>query len=108
MSDVVNEERRVTVRSLCETFNLSYGTVQKILAEDLNMKRLCTRWVSRLLKENEMGVRVRESERFLKLWRKEGDAFLRRIITVDETWVYHFDPESKMQSGQWKHIFPTP
>lgn len=68
------------------------------------MKRLCTR---RLLNENEMGVRVRESERFLKQWKK-GDAFLKRIITVDETWIYHFDPESKMQSSQWKHTFPTP
>lgn len=68
------------------------------------MKRLCTR---RLLNENEMGVRVRESARFLKRWKK-GDAFLKRIITVDETWIYHFDPESKMQSSQWKHTFPTP
>lgn len=50
VSDVVNEDRRVTVRSLCETLNLSYGTVQRILTDDLNMKRLCARWVPRLLK----------------------------------------------------------
>ena len=25
------------------------------------------------------------------------------LWTQDETWVYHFDPDSKMQSTQWKH-----
>lgn len=33
---------------------------------------------------------------------------MRRITTVDETWVYHFDPESKMQSSQWKHTYSLP
>ena len=29
--------------------------------------------------------------------------FIERDVTQDETWVHHFDPESKMQSKQWKH-----
>jgi len=30
-------------------------------------------------------------------------------MTEDETWVYHRDPESKMESMQWKHkTSPTP
>ena len=31
-----------------------------------------------------------------------GD-FIDRVVTQDETWVHHFDPESKMQSMQLKH-----
>ena len=27
--------------------------------------------------------------------------FVKRIVTVDETWIYQHDPESKMQSIQW-------
>jgi len=34
---------------------------------------------------------------------REGDAFLHRIVTGDESWVYHYEPESKRQSLQWKH-----
>ena len=26
-----------------------------------------------------------------------------RVVTLDETWVHYFDPESKKQSMQWKH-----
>jgi len=28
----------------------------------------------------------------------EGDSFLDRIITGEETWCYHYEPESKRQS----------
>ena len=27
----------------------------------------------------------------LRRYRKEGDAFLSRIVTTDETWVFHYD-----------------
>ena len=29
--------------------------------------------------------------------------FIKRVVTQEETWVRHFDQESKMQSKQWKH-----
>jgi len=25
------------------------------------------------------------------------------LVTGDESWVYHYEPESKRQSMQWKH-----
>jgi hypothetical protein len=28
--------------------------------------------------------------------------FLERIVTADETWVYHYEPESKAQGMAWK------
>jgi hypothetical protein len=28
--------------------------------------------------------------------------FLERIVTADETWAYHYEPESKAQSMAWK------
>jgi hypothetical protein len=28
--------------------------------------------------------------------------FMSRIITGDETWVYGYDPETKLQSSQWR------
>jgi hypothetical protein len=29
--------------------------------------------------------------------------FLKTMITGDQTWVYRYDPEMKVQSSQWKH-----
>ena len=28
---------------------------------------------------------------------------LKRVITGDESWVYGYDVETKVQSSQWKH-----
>ena len=108
VSDAVNEDRHSTIRSMCEKLDLSYGTVQRILKNDLKMRRVSAKWVHHLLKDEEMAARVQESKRFLRRWRKEGDAFLQRIITADETWVYFYDPGSKMQSSQWKHVDSPP
>ena len=34
---------------------------------------------------------------------KNGDAFLERIMTGDESWVHHCDPLPKIQSMEWHH-----
>ena len=26
-----------------------------------------------------------------------------QLVTVDETWLYHYDPETKQQSIEWRH-----
>ena len=31
------------------------------------------------------------------------ETFIERVLTQDETWVHHFDPEPNMQSKQWSH-----
>lgn len=36
--------------------------------------------------------------RLLKCCRKEDDAFLRHIVSLEETWNHHYVPESKCES----------
>ena len=65
------------------------------------MNRLCARWVPRLLTAEERERRVAVSKQFLRRNTREGDMFLDRIITCDETWLWLFDPETKQQSMLW-------
>ncbi|EFN83833.1 hypothetical protein EAI_02646, partial [Harpegnathos saltator] len=37
-------------------------------------------------------------------FRSNKAEFLRRFITMDETWVHHFAPETKEQSKQWTKV----
>jgi hypothetical protein len=41
--------------------------------------------------------------RHLARYREEGNNFLQRIITRNETWLHHFQPEIKRKNMQWKH-----
>jgi hypothetical protein len=36
------------------------------------------------------------------VWRDPND-FLSRLVTTDESWLYHYDPETKQQLMEWRH-----
>ena len=38
----------------------------------------------------------------LQRYKTEGQAMLERIVTGDEAWVHHYQPETKQASRQWK------
>ena len=64
--------------------------------------------VPRLLKDTEMVRRVQDSRAFLRRVNREGDNFLSRIITTDETWLWLYDPETRSQSAVWKRSSSSP
>jgi len=35
-------------------------------------------------------------------WRHSND-FLSRLVTMDETWLHRYDPQTKQQSMKWRH-----
>jgi histone-lysine N-methyltransferase SETMAR len=47
--------------------------------------------------------RVETSQQFLELCEGQEEEIIQRIVTGDETWIHHYDPESKQESMQWKH-----
>jgi len=51
---------------------------------------------------NKKTARVQISETLLARYEKEGDGFIHRIVTCDETWVHHYTPESKRASKEWR------
>lgn len=61
----------------------------------LGYKKVYVRWVAKMLTP-QMGACLK----FLKRYHKEGDNFLDRIVTCDETWVCRITPESKQQLMQ--------
>ena len=39
----------------------------------------------------------------LEFFRSDPNDFLSRLVIMEETWLYHFDPETKQQSVEWGH-----
>jgi len=64
------------------------------------MKKLSARWVPRLLTVDQKSIRMNVSQECLNIFKRNPTNFLRRFITVDETWIHHYTPEMK-QSEQW-------
>ena len=75
--DIVLNDRRLKVREISKTVNISVGRVWHILHECLGMMKL-------------LGMFQRNSKEFLRLY-----------VTVDETWIHYYMPETKNQSKMW-------
>ena len=46
---MVEANRRIRLTDIANELNVSFGTVQKILTEDLKMRKLCAKWIPRIL-----------------------------------------------------------
>lgn len=97
----IQDDGRRTVREVSVICDIGKTTAHKVLTEQLNMERVCARWVPRVLTDEDRMKRVAASQAFLRKWRSAKERFLDRIITTDETWLYYYDPETKQQSSQW-------
>ena len=38
----------------------------------------------------------------LEFFRRDPNVFLSRLVSMDETWLYHYDPETEQQSLEWR------
>ena len=53
--------------------------------------------------------RVQICRELLAKFDEDGEDFLRQIVSGDESWVHHYDPESKQQSKEYRHkTSPSP
>jgi [histone H3]-lysine36 N-dimethyltransferase SETMAR len=98
---LLREDRRITTRALADAVNVSKGTIQTILHE-LGVRKLASRFVPRFLSAEMCEKRLECSQANLLLFQQHGEAFLRNIITQDETPLTLYLPESKRESSEWK------
>jgi len=99
--DMVLDDRRMKVREIAETIGISKERVGYILHEELDMKKLCARWVPRLLTADKKCTCMKISEQCLERFNKNKTHLVRRFITMDESWIHRYTPESKQESKQW-------
>jgi len=78
--EAIRADRRQTIHDVCEIVGLSYGTVQRILVDNLNMRRISARFVPRLLGDNQKTHRVFICMG-LKQQARDGPNFISNIIT---------------------------
>lgn len=93
-------DRWIQVSEIAEAVGIFTKRVHKILHEKLQVKKLCARWVPQLLTLDQK--RTQDfSKQCLVMCERNPKDFWRRFITVDETWIHHYTPETKQQSKQW-------
>ena len=100
---IIMADRRVTERYIAIELGISRERVHTVIHNELQMSRVSARWVPKLLSADQKRTRHNMSKDNLAIFKANPASFLLRFVTVDETWVHNFQPESKQQSKQWKH-----
>jgi len=67
------------------------------------MRKLSAKWVPKCLNADQKRQRYQSSEQLFEFFRRDPNDFLLGLVTMDETWLYHYDPETKQQSMEWWH-----
>jgi histone-lysine N-methyltransferase SETMAR len=87
--------RCVTIRELHHIIpEVSETTIREAVTEKLEYRKLCARWVPKMLTDDHKTKRMGSALKFLTRYAQEGDECLDSIVTGDETWGFHHTPHS--------------
>ena len=99
---LIKENRRITINELAESLGVSAGGSAKIM-DSLGYSKVCARWVPRQLPEAHKQSRLEAWYKLLEYCHSDK-TFMHQIVTGDETWVHHFEPDAKRASMEWRHL----
>jgi len=97
----INEDRRYTTDEISEATGVNWSSCQRNLTVDLNMRLVATKFVPRLLTQDQKNTRLTLCQE-LKNQIESDPNFLCKVITGDESWCYGYNPETKQASSRWK------
>jgi hypothetical protein len=90
----------MSIRVVAEEVRIAFSTCQRILTEDLQMRRVTAKFVPRLLtaeqKDDHMSICTDLHDRA-----QNDPNFMSSVNTGDKCWIYSYDPETKQMSSQW-------
>ncbi|UYV81463.1 hypothetical protein LAZ67_20001259 [Cordylochernes scorpioides] len=98
--EVLRTDRRLSIQKIADTLHMSTFVVHGIVTEDLQMPKVCTKLVPKVLTQDQKELRVLRCQELLDLIQNEP-GFLNSVVTGDESWMFEYDPESKRQSCAW-------
>jgi len=96
--ELILEDHRISAKSIAEQLGISREWVGSIIHEDLDMRKISAKWVPKYQNADLKLQRCQSSEQLLEFFRRDPNDFLSRLVTMDETWLYHNDLETKQQS----------
>jgi histone-lysine N-methyltransferase SETMAR len=100
-SVIIREDARITIRKLAFHLGTSFGSAYNIVTKELGLRRICSRWIPRVLTTEQKSSRVENCKLLQNNVLTYGNGYLNKIITADESWIHHFEPEGKVATSQW-------
>ena len=91
---IVMRDRQISIRRLAEELAI----IHEIINNHMGMKKVCTRWVPKLLTPIQWANRVDCCQELLRQSEVNPDKPFHYIVTGDESWIHHYNPLSQLQA----------
>ena len=101
---IVMRDRQISTRRVADELAIPKTTVYEIMKNHMGMKKVCTRWVPKLLTPVQRVNRVDCCQELLQQSEVNPAKSFDCIVTGDESWIYHYDPFSQLEAKIWKRL----
>lgn len=108
VEDLVTQDRRITIPRIMLQTGLKATSVHRILTKDLGLRKKCAKYIPYDIGPAQVTRRLTVCDFWNRLWLRDRRVF-KVAVTMDESWIYHYDPETKEQSREWlRNMEPRP
>jgi len=101
IQELILEDCQILANSIAEQLGISREWVGPIIHKDLDMRKLSAKLDPKCLNADQKRQWCQLSEQLLEFFQHDPNDFLSGLVAMDETWLYHYDPETKQQSMEW-------
>ena len=95
--ELILEEHRISAKSIAAQLGFSRERVGSIIRKDLDKRKISAKWIPKFVKADRTRQRCHLSEQHLEFIRRDPNDFMSRLVIMDETWLYIYDPEKKQK-----------
>ena len=93
MNRIIRENRHFTISEVYEQCpEVSRTVVYEIVTQYFQYRKICARWVLRMLTDAHKAAGMGAALMFLERYEQDGNVFLDQIVTGDETWIFAQHP----------------
>lgn len=86
LDGLICADRRITVNEMREELGVGNSEVETMLSS-LGYSKVCARWLPKMLTQDQKDQRRDVCQDLLDRYEAEGDGFLDRVVTDDETYM---------------------
>ena len=101
VSAILEEDPHISLVEIGNAVGVSTGTAHAIVHDNLQLRKVCARWVPHALTQAQKTKRVQCAKKFLSDFDRTDSRRLFEIVTGDETWVRYSKPLSKEANKIW-------
>ena len=94
---MIDDDPHVTYQQIDFSLGINSPAIYSILHDHLKLRKVCARWVKHSLTNDQKRLRIQFCRQSLKRFEQGRSRRVFDIVTGDQSWFHHYDPETKQQ-----------